>query len=246
MAFVLDLDGVVWIGDAPIPGAAEAVAELQRRAPVVFVTNMSRLVVADQEAKLARHGIDATGQVVTSAMAAGRLVAPGERVLIVGGPGIHEAVVGRGAAVVSDPTAQVDVVVVGFEPSFDFDDLRAATTAIRRGARLIGTNHDPIYPMPDGPWPGGGAILAAVATAGGVEPVIAGKPHAAVVAEVRQRVGDHGMVVGDRPDTDGAFARALGFDFALVLSGVTGADDVCDPVPDVVAASLADLVDAMD
>lgn len=242
MAWVLDLDGVIWIGDEPIPGAAAAVAELQRRDEVVFVTNMSRLVLADQEAKLARHGIEATGQVVTSATAAGRLVVAGERVLVVGGPGINEAVEARGGVVVTDPRDHVDAVIVGFDPGFDFAILRDATTAIHAGARLIGTNHDPTYPMPDGLWPGGGAIVAAVAVAGGVAPVIAGKPGGAVVDEVRERLGPHGIVVGDRPDTDGAFARALGYDFALVLSGVTGRNDVHDPAPDTISESLAVLV----
>ncbi|HKH24029.1 MAG TPA: HAD hydrolase-like protein, partial [Acidimicrobiales bacterium] len=55
--------------------------------------------------------------------------------------------------------------------------------------------------------------------------------------------GDEGTVVGDRPETDGAFAAALGYRFALVLSGVTGEADLpVEPAPDVVAASLADLV----
>ena len=87
--------------------------------------------------------------------------------------------------------------------------------------------------------------MAAVETAGGVKAIVAGKPNAAVVEEVRARVGPTGTVVGDRPDTDGAFARALGFEFALVLTGVTGVDDIHDPVPDVVAASLCELVAAL-
>jgi len=246
VAWVLDLDGVIWIGDEPIAGAAEAVAALQRRDEVVFVTNMSRLVLADQEAKLARHGIEATGQVVTSATAAARLIEPGERVFVLGGPGIDEAVEARGGEVVDDHTSGVDVVIVGFDPAFDFDWLRRSAAAVRAGARLIGTNHDPTYPTPEGLWPGGGAILAAVATAAGVEPLVAGKPNQAVVDEVIARVGTSGIVVGDRPDTDGAFARALGFDFALVHTGVTSADDVPDPVPDIVAASLASLVASLD
>ena len=245
MAWVLDLDGVVWIGDELIDGAADAVAELQRIDQVVFVTNMSRMVLADQEAKLARHGIDATGQVVTSATAAGRLVEPDERVLVVGGPGINEAVTERGAEIVDDPRGGVDAVVVGFDPSFDFAMLRDATTAILHGARLIGTNHDPTYPTPEGLWPGGGALVAAVETAGGVEATVAGKPNGAVVDEVRSRVGTTGTVVGDRPDTDGAFARALGFDFALVLTGVTKVDDDHDPVPDLIAESLRSLVESL-
>ena len=68
---------------------------------------------------------------------------------------------------------------------------------------------------------------------------MAGKPHAAMAALVRERLGSAGVMVGDRPDTDGRFARALGFDFALVHTGVTAATAVVDPRPDVVAADLA-------
>jgi len=91
--FALDLDGVIWLSDDPIPGAAQAVARLRAAGePVVFVTNNSSQVVADVEAKLARQGIPAAGDVLTSAMAAAALVEPGERVLVCGGPGVTEAI----------------------------------------------------------------------------------------------------------------------------------------------------------
>jgi len=115
-----------------------------------------------------------------------------------------------------------------------------------RGARLIGTNDDATYPTPEGPIPGGGAILAAVATASGVEPAIAGKPHAPMVELVRRRLGadlDGSTVVGDRPSTDGRLATALGVRFALVLSGVTKEGDLpVDPEPTQVVADLSSLV----
>ena len=88
-----------------------------------------------------------------------------------------------------------------------------------------------------------GAILAAVVTASGVAPVVAGKPYAPIVGYVRRILGESGIVVGDRPDTDGRFARALGYEYGLVLSGVTSANDLpVDPDPDHVAASLDSLV----
>ena len=105
----------------------------------------------------------------------------------------------------------------------------------------MATNDDATYPTPDGPIPGGGAILASIVTACGVSPIVAGKPHGAMVELVRDRLGLSGVVVGDRPDTDGLFARALGFDFALVHSGVTDAAQIVDPPPDLVAADLAAL-----
>lgn len=242
MAWVLDLDGVVWLGEQPIPGAADAVATLRARgARVLFATNNSFARLAEQEAKLERFGIPAHGNVLTSATAAARLVESGERALVCGGPGIAEALEGRGATPVRDGDA--DAVVVGFHRDFDYERLRVAVRAIQRGARLIATNDDATYPTPDGPIPGGGAIVAAVAYASGVRPVVAGKPHAPMADLVRDVGGEAGTVVGDRPETDGAFARTLGYRFALVLSGVTHETDLpVEPAPDVVALSLAALV----
>jgi HAD superfamily hydrolase (TIGR01450 family) len=242
VTWVLDLDGVVWLGDEPIPGAAEAVATLRARGErVLFATNNSFARLAEQEAKLERFGIPAHGDVLTSAMAAARLVEPGERALVCGGPGIAEALEGRGATPVRDGDA--DAVVVGFHRDFDYERLRVAVRAVQRGARLIATNDDATYPTPDGPIPGGGAIVAAVAYASGVRAVVAGKPHAPMADLVREVGGETGTVVGDRPETDGAFARTLGYRFALVLSGVTRETDLpVEPAPDTVAPSLAALV----
>ncbi len=244
MAWVLDLDGVVWLDDQPLPGAAEAVTRLRAAGErVLFVTNNSSVRIADQEAKLAEHGIPAIGDVITSAVVAAGLVAPGERAFICAGPGVEEAVLARGALPVRDGDAEV--VVVGFHRDFDYDELDRASRAVRRGARLLATNDDATYPTPAGPVPGGGAILAAVATAAGVAPVVAGKPYAPMADHVRALVGPSGVAVGDRPDTDGRFARALGYEWVLVLSGVTSATDLpVDPAPDRVELDLAAAVDA--
>jgi HAD superfamily hydrolase (TIGR01450 family) len=245
VAWVLDLDGVIWLADQPIPGAREAVAALRAAGErVLFATNNSYAPLAAQEAKLERMGIPARGDVVTSAMAAATLVHPGERVLVCGGPGIREAVAARGAVPVDDGDAEV--VVVGFHRDFDYERLRVATRAVQRGARLVATNDDATYPTPEGPIPGGGALVAAVAYASGVEPVVAGKPHPPMAALVREVGGASGTVVGDRPETDGRFARALGYRFALVLSGVTREGDLpVEPAPDVVAPTLATLVEGI-
>lgn len=242
MPWVLDLDGVVWLGDRPIPGAAEAVALVRATGDeVVFVTNNSWSRVADQEAKLAHFGIPADGAVMTSAQAAAVSVEPGERVLVVGGPGLREEVARRGVDLVD--AGPCDAVVSGVDLDFDYGVLRAASRAIRAGARWILTNDDPTYPTPTGLDPGSGAMAAAIRTASGGTPVVAGKPEGTVVALVRDRLGDRGHVVGDQPDTDGKLAAALGYDFGLVLSGVTGPGDLpLDPAPWRVADDLLDLV----
>jgi 4-nitrophenyl phosphatase len=212
------------------------------------VSNNSFVPVSGVEAKLARFGIPADGDVFTSAQAAARLVAPGERVLLIGGPGIAGELAAVGAEVVEPgDDAPVDAVVVGLDPSFTYDALARATRALRHGARLIGTNGDTTYPTADGVIPGAGSLLAAVAAAGGVPAVVAGKPHAAMVEVVRDAlgIGPWDVMVGDRADTDGAFARALGCRFALVLSGVTASAAGVDPMPDLVAAHLGEVSDAI-
>jgi HAD superfamily hydrolase (TIGR01450 family) len=246
MAWLLDLDGVVWLSGRAIPGSTEAVARLRAAGErVIFVTNFSGPRLAEQEARLAGVGIEATGDVVTSAMAAAQLVEPGWRVWCLAGPGVLEAVTARGAVVVTEGKA--DAVVVGLTEAFDYAALRDTSSAVRAGARLIGANDDATMPTPDGEVPGAGSLLAAVAVASGVEPVVAGKPHQPMADAVLALAGpgDHTMV-GDRWSTDGLFARRLGARFGLVLSGVTVAAEVpADVDPTLVAPDLATLVDRL-
>jgi HAD superfamily hydrolase (TIGR01450 family) len=244
MGWVFDLDGVIWRGDTAVPGAAEAITGLiERGDDVVFVSNMSANPVGEVEAKLARFGIDGRGRVITSALAAAELIQPGERVLACAGRGVVEAVEARGATVVADGSA--DVVVVGYHTDFNYQRMTAAARAVMGGARFIATNDDATYPTADGLVPGNGAIVASIATATGATPVVAGKPHRPICDLVRRRAGATGTVVGDRPDTDGGFARALGYRFVLVLSGVTTAGDLpVEPPPDAVAADAAEAIAA--
>ena len=246
--WALDLDGVLWRGPDPVPGSAAAVARLRQAGhPVVFVTNSSARTVGQVEAELARHGVEAGGAVLTSAGAVAGLVTPGQRVLVCGGEGLVEALAARDAIPeVVGPTdpGPVDAVVCGYWPEVDIDRLRWAATAVRRGARLLASNDDATYPGADGLLPGSGATLAAVERASGQRAVVAGKPHPPMAAALRDRMGPVGVVVGDRPDTDGELARAMGWRFALVLSGVTPADDGVVPAPDLVAPDLAGAVEA--
>lgn len=232
-----DLDGVVWLAHEPIPGSVEAIAALRaagRR--VVFVTNNSAAMIAEHEASLEDIGIPAVGDVISSSVAAALLVQPGERVLVTGGPGIVEAVEASGAiAVLNDGTVDgrnggFDAVLVGLHRDFDYRRLAAAAAAIHSGARLVGTNSDSTYPTPRGLEPGGGSILAAVATAGDAVPTIAGKPYAPMALAIAQHLSTYealfdpatAVMVGDRPETDGLMAVRIGCRFALVRSGVNG------------------------
>jgi 4-nitrophenyl phosphatase len=251
-----DLDGVVWLSHRPIPGAAAAIDTIRasgRR--VLFVTNNSVSAEARVVAALGAIGIAADGDVVTSAMAAAGLLAAGTRALVVGGEGIVEAVTRRGVTAVIDdgpsPAGGVDAVVVGLDRGFHYGRLARASAAIRAGARFIATNDDATFPTPDGLQPGGGAIVAAVATASGVVPTIAGKPHRPMADLIVERLGAEGsdarsmLMVGDRPSTDGRFAEALGCPFALVRTGVTSGDAPPRGRVDLDLADLAELATAL-
>jgi 4-nitrophenyl phosphatase len=258
-----DLDGVIWLAHEPIAGSVDAVERLRlsgRR--VVFVTNNSAAPIGAHEAALAEIGIPAEGDVVSSAIATARLIEPGERVLVTGGPGIVEAVEQRGGiavantGVASDLRAPIDAVIVGLDRSFDYARLTIAAAALRSGARLIGTNSDPTYPTSRGLAPGGGSIVAAVATAGEATPVFGGKPNPSMAAVISERVARSGhpfdpaaaLMVGDRSDTDGLMAVAVGCPFALVRSGATSRDVVIDHVAGqpVIAIDAADLAAVAD
>jgi HAD superfamily hydrolase (TIGR01450 family) len=243
-----DLDGVVWLSHQPIPGSVDAVARLREHGHrVLFVTNNSFSEVAAQEASLAALGIPATGDVLTSAMAAALLVEPGERVMVCGGPGIVEALLGRGAVVVDDEP--FDAVVVGFHRSFDYEVMRRASAAVRGGARLIATNDDATYPTPDGLIPGGGSIVAGIATASGVAAVVAGKPYPPMASLVRVVTGlddlADAVMIGDRPDTDGLMATTLGCRYAQVWSGVTSFGAAVTPTPSLTGPDLAAIADQL-
>ena len=256
MAWALDLDGVVWRGTEGVPGSAEAVRLLQEAGErVLFVTNNSGRPVVDTEEKLAGLGIDAMGGVVTSGMAAARLVSPGERVLGMCGPGCREELERVGVEVVRADLVEarrVDVVVVGFHEDFDYRGLTAGVQAVIGGARLLGTNDDVTFPAHDGLRPGAGSLLAAVVAATGATPELAGKPYVPMCDLVRELAGEPDafavgadtsavghVMVGDRPDTDGRFARAMGWRWSLVLSGLIGAGDLpVDPDADTVHDDL--------
>jgi HAD superfamily hydrolase (TIGR01450 family) len=251
-----DLDGVLWLGRRPIPGSADAINALRSAGfRVGFLTNNSSRTPRSIVEQLGGMGVEAADDdVVTSAQAAAALLrerlAPGARVLACAGPGVMEALEAEGYLVVDrGPT---DAVVVGFHPTFDFDELDRASAAVRAGARFVATNVDPTYPGPEGLLPGNGAIVAAVATAAGRGPEVAGKPEQPTVAMVQSRFAAElsdgpGLMVGDRPSTDGLLATALGWPFALVLSGISDGDGggepvPVDPVPEYVVPDLAALV----
>jgi ribonucleotide monophosphatase NagD (HAD superfamily) len=146
----------------------------------------------------------------------------------------------------TDLATRADLVVVSGTEEVTFADIRTATLALRRGADFLATSRDPTYPMPDGLWPGTGAVLAAVETAAGREAAIVGKPEPQLFLTAIERLGDgRTLVVGDRLASDVEAARRANLDAALVLTGDTTAEEAAaakDPKPVAIAASLLALV----
>ena len=243
MTWALDLDGVVWLGDKVIQGVGESITFLREKGEqVFFVTNNSGRTVSEVEEKLNSFNIEPNGGVITSAMAMATLLSPDETVLTLCGKGAVEEMEKVGAKPVKDGKA--DSVVVGFHEDFDYCKLTAALQAIDAGARLLATNDDLTYPSHDGIRPGAGSILASLVAATEAVPEIAGKPYQPMCDLLNELSGGNGIMVGDRPDTDGRFAKNLGWDFGLVLSGVTKKSDLpVDPPHDFLADDLPDMVE---
>jgi glycerol-1-phosphatase len=249
---LLDLDGCLWVGDEPTDRAPEAVAALREAGKaVVFLTNDVRHAPEEFVRKLWRLGFQAALDEVVTVGAAVQYVLSergGGAAFVVGSQALVDHVAEAGMRIVNrtEFATRADVVVVGGHDRFGYEELKIAAQAVQRGAELIGATRDSTFPMPDGPWPGTGAILAAVEIAAGRRAArVIGKPEPAMYEAARDRLGEgRSLGVGDRLDIDIAGARRAGMDSALVLTGGTtrAEADAADPRPTHVADSLASLV----
>lgn len=240
---MLDLDGVVYISGRAIPGVPEHLARLRRTGvrPAFITNNASRTPEAVCE-KLQGLGVEATpSDVVTSAQAAAHLVkerfGAHTRVLALGGEGLVAALAAENLAIVpvgaGPPEVEgVDVVVSGYGPSVRWHDIMQAATLVSRGAPYVASNKDATIPTDQGPQPGHGVLVRAIAEFAGVEPLIAGKPARPLLDETIRRVGgERPLMVGDRLDTDMEGANNVGIRSLLVLTGVTGLRQLAEARP---------------
>jgi 4-nitrophenyl phosphatase len=252
---ILDADGVLWRDAVPIGDLPSIFACISDRGlRLTLATNNAVRTVDEYLSKLHSFGVSLEPwQVVTSAEAAADTLAdrfPGRgRVFVVGGHGLVYALEQRGFHVVIEPgsSGEFAAVIAGMDRHLTYDKLRAATTAIRAGALFFGTNPDTTFPTPHGLVPGAGSILAAIASASGVEPIVVGKPATVLFEIAATRMGlapEQALAVGDRLETDIAGAQAFGALTALVLSGVSTLNDAraWTPAPDLVAPSLGALL----
>ena len=241
---IFDLDGVIYRGLEPIPGARELVAAVQEAGVAVrFATNNSMVDRAGYASRLRAMGIAThVDEIVTSTSATIdylRRRAPGVRwVLAIGAEGMETELRAAGLSVVmaGDPSMAAhaggpldrafDAVVVGLDPGFDYRRLAVAMRAVADGANFIATNADARYPTAVGFLPGAGSIVAALATATGVTPEVIGKPSPAMfqaILEAANVSGTEAVVIGDNPDADVVGAHRAGCAAILVLTGVADA-----------------------
>lgn len=235
---ILDLDGVVYIGPDAVDGAARnldrAVAHGMRHA---FVTNNASRTPGTVAAHLRELGIHAKEEdVVTSAQAAARLVAgvvpAGSKVLVMGGEGLEQALAEHDLVSVKTLADEPIAVVSGYHPDLRWKTVMQGAIGVRDGLPWIASNTDMTAPTPQGLGPGSGVLVEAVARYSGRRPTVAGKPEVPLFEETVRRVGGkRPLVVGDRLDTDIEGAHNAGLDSLLVLTGVTGLDDLVAAQP---------------
>ncbi|WP_299960324.1 HAD-IIA family hydrolase [uncultured Modestobacter sp.] len=250
---LLDLDGVVYVGPAAVPGVPAALASARAEGMQLgFVTNNAARTPEQVAAHLTELDVPAApDDVITSSQAAASVVADlvgdGARVLAVGGPGVDAALTAAGLTVVETAEDGPAAVVQGYGPAVGWAQLAEAVVAVRGGARHVATNTDATIPSPRGVLPGNGALVGVVSAVTGQQPLVTGKPDPAMHAECVRRTGArHPLVVGDRLDTDIEGARRAGAASLLVFSGVATPADLlaAGPLhrPDLIAPDAAGLL----
>ncbi len=249
-ALILDMDGVLWRGEQLINPLAPIMEEIDQRGwRVMMATNNSSRSPEQYVRRLQDHSVEVeTWQVINSSEATAHYLSQqypdGGAVYIIGEDGIFTALNKRGFQMAS---SDVLAVVAGFDRHLTYQKLKQGTMLIRSGAEFVGTNPDKTFPTPEGLAPGAGAILAALEAASEVTPTIIGKPKPAMFQVAIERLGttpEKTLVVGDRLETDIAGAQRAGCLTALVLSGVSTAEQAAqgEPAPDIIADDLKHLL----
>jgi len=245
--YLLDMDGVIYRGAQPVPHAREFIDRLQARCiPFLLLTNHSCFTPQYLAQKLERMGLSIpVASFYTSAMATAEwLAAEGAtRVFAMGEDGLLAALKKQNIALADD---DVTHAVIGLDRGLTYEKFTRAARLIAGGARFIGTNPDPIYPVEDGDAPECGLLLGALQHATGQMPTVVGKPEPIIYHQAARRLDlplSALTMIGDRLDTDIAGALGVGARGVLVLTGHTTPQLLTEShiQPDEVLADLSQL-----
>jgi HAD superfamily hydrolase (TIGR01450 family) len=252
--FLIDLDGVVYVGDQPTTGARETIAALRALGKsIIFLTNDPRNSSFEYAEKLCSMGIPASPEdVITSTMAICLHIKEHfglnhGKAFVVGSSALKDEIKRTGLKLVRGEKAKrAGFVIVGGHPKFGYQEMKLATIAVRSGAHFFGTNRDPVFPTSEGPVPATGAILASIEFASGKSAITAGKPES-IMFEVAKKLlssREKIAIIGDRIDTDIMGGRRAGIGTILVLSDSTAQDELSHSqiIPDYVIGDLMDLL----
>lgn len=225
--YLIDLDGTIYLGKAPIPAAKGFVEELQRRQlTFLFVTNnttKSPITVVNRLANEFDIHVN-EAQVYTASLATIDFMKDdnkGKKVYVIGEAGLIDLILSAGFQWDEE---NPDYVVVGLDSQVTYEKLTIATLAIHRGATFIGTNPDKNIPTERGLEPGAGSLISLLETATRVKPIFIGKPEAVIMEKSLERIGltkEEVIMVGDNYETDILSGINNGIDSLLVLSGFT-------------------------
>lgn len=222
---IIDMDGVLYLGDQPMPCLREFFAFLRER-PISFIlaTNNSTRTPQEYVDKLAGMGVTVSpDEILVSGQATARFLAReyprGTRVHVFGMPALKEAMTEEGFVLADE---DVQLVVASMDRGVTFEKLKRATLLIRGGARFIATNRDPTNPSEEGLIPGTGAMIVALEAASETKAKSIGKPEPAMYQLAMEQMGarpDTTAAIGDRVDTDILGGKRAGLTTICVLSG---------------------------
>jgi 4-nitrophenyl phosphatase len=251
---VIDMDGVLWHGETPLPGLHDFFAVLHHKGmDYILATNNPSKTPQGFASKAQKLGVRVKPeQVITSGVATahylGTKYTPGTKVFVIGDAPLKDLIQAAGYEL---STRDVAAVVVAMERDLTYQTLKLGTLLIRAGAEFIGTNPDPFYPSEEGILPGSGTMIAALKASTDQTPTIVGKPEPWMFSVALQRMRlqpSQVASVGDRLDTDIAGGVRTGLKTMLVLSGVTSADDleISDLKPTWVVKDLIEAAKTLD
>ena len=227
---ILDMDGVLWEGNSPLPGMPEFLSFLRaEEIRIILATNNASQTPESYVQKLARMGAEVRrDEIITSATATAEylksVARPGEKIFLIGEEGLTRAIEAAGLPLAEPDELHAAYVVCGMDRGLTWQKLANATISLRGGARFIGTNPDLTFPTERGIAHGNGAVLAALTAASGVKPTIIGKPFPALfqMALRKMRIPKARVAaLGDRLETDILGARKVGIKSILVLTGIS-------------------------